>query len=79
MKVSITENTARVCLETLLDWLDFIEYLDPKTRAMVIAVDELIRELKAEDWLTKKIAEDQERMRQAQTDYMARKAAAENE
>lgn len=75
MKISITEKTARLALDALLDWLDYIEFLDSDTRQRVIAVDELIRELEAEDYIAEKIAAEQERLRKANEEYMARKAA----
>jgi hypothetical protein len=52
--VEISTRTAWVALERLHDWLEYIEWLDDETRRDVIAMDELIRALDAEAFITDK-------------------------
>jgi hypothetical protein len=53
-KIELTTRTAWVALERLYDWLEYIEWLDDETRRDVIALDELVRELDAEAFITDK-------------------------
>ena len=75
-KIEITKTTAWVALERLYDWLEYIEWLDDETRRDVIALDELVRELDAEAFITDKrdkvIAE-------RHAEWAARKAKEEEE
>ena len=53
-KIEITKTTAWVALERMHDWLEYIEWLDDETRRDVIALDELVRALDAEAFITDK-------------------------
>jgi hypothetical protein len=53
-KVEISKTSAWVALERLHDWLEYIEWLDDETRRDVIALDELVRALDAEAFITDK-------------------------
>ena len=63
--IEITKTTAWVALERLHDWLEWIDDLDAATRRDIIALDELVRTLDAEQYLTDKTAERQARMQEA--------------
>jgi hypothetical protein len=52
--INITTRSAWVCLELLHDMLDWVEFLDDETRRQVIALDELVRVLDAETFITDK-------------------------
>lgn len=52
--IEIKKATAWVALERLHDWLEYIEWLDDSTRRDVIALDDLIRALDAESFITEK-------------------------
>lgn len=52
--IEIKKATAWVALERLHDWLEYIEWLDDETRRDIIAFDDLIRALDAEDFITDK-------------------------
>ena len=77
MKITITEQTAKVALRNL--WLHNREIwgLDAETREGIIAIDELVRELEAEELLEAWEIEERESAQRMQAEYMARKAAAE--
>ena len=72
--IEIKKATAWAALERLHDWLEYIEWLDDETRRDVIALDDLIRALDAEAFITDKrdkvIAE-------RQAEWAARKAQEE--
>ena len=53
-KVEISTKTAWVALEFMHDYLEWIDRLDDETRRNVIALDELVRVLDAEQFLTDK-------------------------
>jgi hypothetical protein len=75
MKITITEQTAKVALRNL--WLHNREiwHLDAETRQGIIAIDELVRELEAEELLEVWEIEEQAEMQRVQAAYEARKAA----
>jgi len=75
MNITITEKTARVALRNL--WLHNREIwqLDAETREGIIAVDELVRELEAEELLETWEAEERAETQRMQAEYMARQAA----
>lgn len=77
MKITITEQTAKAALRNL--WLHHREVwqLDAETREGIIAIDELVRELEAEELLEAWEIEERESAQRMQAEYMARKAAAE--
>jgi hypothetical protein len=64
-KIEITTTTAYVLLERMLDWLEWIDRLDDGTRRDVIALDELVRELDAEQFLTDRWYKQQADMQEA--------------
>jgi hypothetical protein len=59
-KVEITTKTAWVALEFMHDYLEWIDRLDDETRRNVIALDELVRVLDAEQFLSDKWQKRQE-------------------
>lgn len=75
MKITITEQTARVCLDALADWLEFVDTLDKETRQRVIALDELIRELEAEDYMAEKEEAQRQEHRRMMEEHAARQKA----
>lgn len=77
MKITITEKTARVALRNLWMHNREIWQLDSETREGIIAVDELVRELEAEELLETWETEERESAQRMQAEYMARKAEAE--
>jgi hypothetical protein len=72
--IEIKKATAWVALERLHDWLEYIEWLDDETRRDVIAFDDLIRALDAEDFITDKREKAQAAMA---AEWNARKAKEE--
>jgi hypothetical protein len=64
-KIEITTKTAWIALERLHDWLEWIDNLDDATRRDIIALDELVRALDAEQYLADKHAEQQTRLQEA--------------
>lgn len=72
--IEIKKATAWVALERLHDWLEYIEWLDDETRRDVIAFDDLIRALDAEDFITDK--RDKARA-EREAEWAARKAKEE--
>lgn len=62
-KIQITKTTAWVALEFMADYLEWVDRLDDKTRRDIIAFDELVRELDAEQFLTDKWYKQQEENR----------------
>ena len=72
--IEIKKATAWVALERLHDWLEYIEWLDDSTRRDVIALDDLIKALDAESFITEK-REKQEAHRAAE--WAKRKAEEE--
>jgi hypothetical protein len=53
-KVEITKKSAFTILEAMSDWLEWVDRLDEKTRAEIVALDELVKALDAEQHLTDK-------------------------
>jgi hypothetical protein len=64
-KIELTTKTAWVALERLHEWLEWIDELDDATRRDIIALDELVRALDAEQYLADKRAERQARLQEA--------------
>ena len=69
-KIEITAKTAWVALERLHDWLEWVEQLDDATRSDIIALDELVRALDAEQYLPDKHAEQQARLQEANKKHL---------
>lgn len=79
-KVEISIKTAWVALERLNDWLEWVDLLDDATRRDIIALDELVRVLDAEQYLADKHAEQQARLQEANKKHLeAMKAKEGNE
>jgi hypothetical protein len=78
-QVTITETTARRAMERLTDWLEWIDEMDAGTRADVLALDELIKALGAEDEYEKMLQERRERAQKAHEEHQARKKAEAGE
>ena len=74
--VEIKKATAWAALERLHDWLEYIEWLDDETRRDVIALDDLIRALDAEDFITDKR---DKACSEREAEWAARKAKEEEE
>lgn len=73
--ITITEATARRALARLTDWLEWVEELDAETRADILALDELIKALDAEDEYQKAIEEKRETAQRLNAEYQARQKA----
>jgi hypothetical protein len=52
--ITVTIRTAWVAMEMLNEMLDWVEFLDDETRRQIIALDELVRVLDAESFITDK-------------------------
>lgn len=52
--IELSKTSAWVALELLHDILDWVEFLDDETRRQVIALDELVKALDAESFITDK-------------------------
>ena len=78
-EITITETTARRAMERLTDWLEWIEDMDAGTRADVLALDELIKALGAEDEYEKMLQERRERAQKAHQEHQERKKAEAGE
>lgn len=79
MKITITRQTAETALRNLWQHHREIWVLDEETRAGIMALDELVKALEAEELMTVWEQKEQEEAQRMQAEYMARKAAAENE
>jgi hypothetical protein len=69
-KVEISKTSAWVALERLHDWLEWIDELDAATRRDIIALDELVRTLDAEQYLIDKTNERQARLQEANQKHL---------
>ena len=76
-KVEISIKTAWVALERLNDWLEWVDLLDEATRRDIIALDELVRALDAEQYLADKHAEQQARLQEANKKHLEAMKAKE--
>jgi hypothetical protein len=76
-KIELTTKTAWVLLERMLDWLEWIDRLDDGTRRNVIALDELVRELDAEQFLTDRWYKQQAEMQEANKAHLEAMQAKE--
>jgi len=78
--VIITKQSAWACMELLTDILDWVEFLDEDTRKQIIALDELVKQLDAEKFITDKkdavIAERQREWRERQAQENAESEGA---
>ena len=48
--VEISKKTGYILLNVMSDWLEYVEDLNAKTRQEIVALDELILALDADDW-----------------------------
>jgi hypothetical protein len=76
-KIEITTKTAWVALERLNDWLEWVDELDDATRRDIIALDELVRALDAEQYLADKRAEREARLQEANKAHLEAMQAKE--
>jgi hypothetical protein len=76
--LTISARTAKIALDNLSDWLSDAWELNPETRSMVIALDELVTALDAEQYLATKEQEREEANRKFQEEWRERKAAEES-
>jgi flagellar motility protein MotE (MotC chaperone) len=51
--IELSKTSAWAALERLEEWLQYTDRLDAESRRDIAALDELIRVLDAEDWMTK--------------------------
>lgn len=79
MSITITRQTAELALRNLWQHHREVWVLDEETRAGIVALDELVKVLEAEHLMTVWEREEQEAAQKAQAEYLARKAAAEND
>jgi hypothetical protein len=70
-QITITKATAQRALDRLADWLEWVEDLDKETRADILALDELIKALDAEDNFQEKIERNRQRARELNAAYQA--------
>jgi hypothetical protein len=70
-QITITKATAQRALDRLADWLEWVEDLDKETRADILALDELIKALDAEDNFQEKIERNRQRARELNASYQA--------
>lgn len=78
-QITITEATARRAMLRLSDWLEWVEDLDAETRADILALDEFIKALDAEDEFQKAIEEKRETARRLNAEYQERMKAEAGE
>lgn len=73
--IEISKKSGYVILTMMTDWLEYADELDAKTRKEIIALDELIAALDAEQWITDLVNERNARMREQVIQAAADKAA----
>lgn len=77
--VEISKKTGYILLNVLSDWLEYVDGLDAKTRQEIVALDELILALDADDWFDNLNEQKAIEARLIQQKWQAEKAAAEKE
>ena len=75
--VEISKKTGYILLNVLSDWLEYVDGLDAKTRQEIVALDELILALDADDWFDNLNEQKAIEARLMQQKWQAEKAAAE--
>ena len=75
--VEISKKTGYVLLNVMSDWLEYVEDLNAKTRQEIVALDELIAALDANDWFDNLSEQKAIDARLMQQKWQAEKAAAE--
>ena len=75
--VEISKKTGYVLLNVMSDWLEYVEDLNAKTRQEIVALDELIAALDANDWFDNVNEQKAIDARLMQQKWQAEKAAAE--
>ena len=73
--IEISKKSGYVILIMMTDWLEYADELDAKTRKEIIALDELIAALDAEQWIADLVNERNARMREQIVQAAADKAA----
>jgi hypothetical protein len=76
-RITISRTTAERAIHRLADWLQFIDNLEPDTRADIIALDELIRATDGEELFRAYQEAEAEKLAQLNKDWQERKAAEE--
>ena len=73
--VEISKASAWAILKQLEEWLQWTDRLDAETRAHISAMDELVRVLDAEDYLTQQWFKRQAEHEKHLADYKAKQEA----
>ena len=72
--ITISKATGKTTLRVLTMWLEYVEDLTAETRAEIIALDELIKALDAEESYQQKIEESRAEARRLNEEYQQRRA-----
>jgi hypothetical protein len=78
-EITITEATARRAMLRLSEWLEYPDDLTAGTRADIIALDELIKALDAEDEHQKTLEDRRAQMQRLNAEYQERQKAEAGE
>jgi hypothetical protein len=78
-QITITEASARRAMLRLSDWLEYPDDMTAETRADIIALDELIKALDAEDEHQKAIDERRANLQRLNAEYQERQKAEASE
>lgn len=73
--ITISRATAERLLNRMSEWLEYIDGLDAETRADIVALDELVKALDAEEQLLQLEQQRRDELQRLQTEYAARQAA----
>lgn len=72
--ITISKTTGETTLRVLTMWLEYVESLTAETRAEIIALDELIKALDAEDRYQQQIEQSRAEARRINEEYQQRRA-----
>jgi hypothetical protein len=72
--ITISKTAGEATLRVLTMWLEYVEDLTAETRAEIIALDELIKALDAEESYQQKIEQSREQARRLNEEYQQRRA-----
>ena len=75
--ITISKTTGQTTLRVLTMWLEYVESLTAETRAEIIALDELIKALDAEERYQEQIEQSRAEARRMNEEYQQRKALEE--
>lgn len=73
--ITISRATAERLLNRMADWLEYIDGLDYETRADIIALDELVKALDAEEQLVQLEQQRRDELQRLHAEHAARQAA----